>query len=262
MHFLYRRKSSWLLGLIVLLISSTTKAYVPSVKGLAQLVTAQHGKGIYQVQQKVFFSDNKYTLYETWYIKDNLIKLKSSYKNTFSVYSTNKKQVWQESKYFIAPVGEYFYQNFFFSKNSSRFFKAAKKIKLSVSKSFSHLLRYNGNPQYIINNLSNISQTKVPAKYGPNIIIDNLRFYIKQILFKTNIFLQASNYKRYTKGLWLPKNIQVFFNKQSVTISTIKVKSISSYQFNQAKPKNETPKEVAVFNKGSDSLLFFLKHFR
>lgn len=261
MHFLYSLKPVWLLGTTLILISNTTKAYVPSVEGLAQLVTAQHGKGIYKIQQKIFFSDNKYTLYETWYVKDNVLKLKSSYKNTFSIYSTNKKQVWQGSQYFISSIGPYFYQRFFLSQNSSHFFKAAKKIKLSKINSFSHLLRYDGKPQYIINNLSNISQTKTPVKYAPNVIIDNFRFYIKQILFKTNTFLQASHYKRYAKNFWFPKNIQVFFNKQSITISTSKIKSISSYQFNQVKYKKEL-KENSINNKTSENLLEFLKYFR
>lgn len=236
-------------------------AYIPSVEGLAQLVTAQRGKGAYQIQQKIFFSDNKYTLYETWYVKNNILKLKSSYKNTFSIYSINKKQVWQGSKYFISSVGPYFYQTFFLSQNSSHFFKAAKKIKLSKLGSFSHLLRYNGRPQYVINNLSNISKTKTPVKYAPNIIIDNLRFYIQQILFKTNTFIQASHYKRYVKKFWFPKNIQVFFNKQSVTVFTSKIKPISSYQFNQIKYKKKLNKEPAN-NKVSKNLLEFLKYFR
>lgn len=261
MRFIYPVKPFWILGIALILISNTTKAYVPSVEGLAQLVTAQHGKGIYQIQQKIFLPDSKYTLYETWYVKDNLLKLKSSYKNTFSIYSSTTKKVWQGSQYFTSSIGPYFYQRFFLSKNSKNFFKILKKINLSKLNSSSHLLRYNGKPQYVINNLANISQVKAPVKYAPNIIIDNLRFYIQQILFNTNAFIQAANYKRYANNLWFPKNIQVFFNKQSITISTIKIKPISAYQFNKIKYTKKPETELTKY-KASKNLLEFLKYFR
>ncbi|MBE8221344.1 MAG: hypothetical protein HAW60_01285 [Bdellovibrionales bacterium] len=261
MSFLYSLKSFLFFSATLILISNTTKAYVPSVEGLAKLVSTQHGKGAYQIQQKIFFSGNKYTLNETWFVNKGVLKLKSSYKNTFIIYSSNKKQVWQDLKYFISPIGPYFYQRFFLSQNSYSFFNAAKKINLYKNKSFSHLLRFNGKPQYVINNLSKIYKTKTPVKYGPNIIIDNLKFYITQILFKTNTFLQASNYKKFANNLWFPKNIQIFFDKQSVTISTIKIKSISAYKFNQVKYKKESKSEF-INNKSSKTLLKFLKNFR
>lgn len=260
MSLLSSLKAQFFIVLTLILTSTTTKAYVPSVEGLAKLVTAQHGKGIYQIQQKVFFPDSRYNLQETWYIKDNLLKLQSSYKNTFSIYSTKKKQVWRNSQYFISPIGPYFYQNILLSQNTKFFLKAIKQLGLNQTKSSSHLVRYNQKPQYIINNLEQIHEAKTPVKSGPNIIIGNLRFYIQQILFTSNAFVQTSHYKRYKKNLWLPKNTQVFFNKKSFTISTIKVKNINLYQFNQVKYK--ASKSTEQSNPAPQGLLEFLKYFR
>lgn len=243
----------------VWLFSFVAKAYVPSVKGLSQLVTTKQNKAIYKIEQKIFFPDNKYTIYETWYVKNNILKLQSSYNNTFSIYSNKKKQVWTKSKYFISNIGPYFYQRFFISYNTTNFLQNLKKINLTTDKSFSHIVRYLGKPHYIINNLSNISQASKPTKYAPNIIIDNLSFYIKQILFKTNTFIQSSDYKKYTNTFYFPKNIQIFFNKSIVNISTTNIQKISSYQFSKVKYK----KKENVFNAlVYKDLSEFLKYFR
>lgn len=252
-------------GLVLpfLFFSFAAKAYVPSVKGLSQLVVAKQAKAIYKIKQKIYFSDNKYTLYETWYVKNNTLKLQSSYNNTFSIYSFKKKQVWTKSKYFISKVGPYFYQRFFLNRNSKDFLKDLKQLGLNKDKSFSHIVRYLGRPHYIINNLSNVSQSNSPTKYAPNIIIDNLSFYIKQILFKTNIFVQSSNYKRYKKNFYFPKNIQIFFNKSVINISTTSIKSISAYQFNKIKYKKTSKITKDAFSDiNYKNLLQFLKYFR
>lgn len=249
-------------GFSLMLIGRVAKAYVPSVDGLAKLIVAQHGKGIYEIHQKIFFPENQYTLYETWYIKDGLLKLKSSYQNTFSIYSTKKKQVWKNSQYFVSPIGPYFYQKILLSQTSPHFLKAIKKLGLNKTNFASQLVRYNGKAQYAINKLSNGYKGKPPSKFAPNLIIDNLHFYIQQISFSINNFIQMTNYKKYKKNLWLPQNIKIFFNKKTFNISTLKVNRLSSYQFNQIKYKKTKTPQTNNSLKNPQNLLKFLKYFR
>lgn len=240
------------LCLLLLFMPSVVLAYIPPYWMIMSRVAENHGRGIYQVDQRVSFShgEENLSVRERWFIKDSeemrlevvgLGALKDKIRLTF-IYQNGKK-------YYVDPNGvrkssaisKTFLEPYFYFRRSKiiKPMLVARDITPAVSlQSKSH--RYSKEkPTAEQEPYVRLARTGGKVAYalgkGPSagIWIEQDQFHILKIRFSNELEVAASNYSSHSRGAWLPNERQITFKSNQANMVLSKVVGLSGSKKNK-----------------------------
>lgn len=245
--------------IFTILISSfatTTYAYVPRLKTIAQKIAKNNGTQSYLIEKELslFSKENKTSFSEKWWIKSgDAIRVDSSgknpdgtpwmfsivYKNNLRTTTTpggNEKSI-EQSPYFFEPLFHYKNQNSIIQK----------LISLRMAPSWANKIppvRVAGKSQET--EFTNEAFVKLSRKLGlityeigssvekesasPQLWVEQDSFLIKKGQLDRNIYFQNDSHREYSGGLNYPLNQTINWGDLSVQSNTVNVKTLTEVE--------------------------------
>jgi hypothetical protein len=266
---------SFFIFIVLLFYSTLSLAYIPPYWMIMSRVAENHGKGPYQIEQRVVFSHGQepVAVQEKWLIQDEdelrvevegLGPLKDKIRLTY-VYSGGRR-------YFVDADGvrksekvpDEFSEPYFHFRRSkvikprlvstkvlpsetlkSQEDRHSEKDPFPAEESYVRLARSGGVVNYFIG-----TPTPPDAKAKlPGLWIEQDQFNIRKIRFPIGSEVVAEGYRRYSQGAWLPVERRISWNNQSAQVTLRTVQSAAA---------GKTTKELlspASLNFGQDPKL-------
>lgn len=237
---------------ISFLISNFAFAYIPEYSTLLSKAAAQHGKGIYQIEQEVTFQKDSesYAIKETW-----LVQNESSMRVTFEGRGLLKGAVQgvhvydSSSRHYVDSSGAVRQQrltedwlNPFLVFRSSKYPRQRLvNMKVAPQESLNDRapLAATGTPNYTPPNFLRLARVggsicyaigTAPASQGsvvPTAWLEQDQFVFRKLRTSNNTVWKADDFTKTEDGFWYPKSQSYSWGTYNVTIQTISVKPVA-----------------------------------
>lgn len=245
---------------LICLIPTFAMAYIPEPDMILEKTADKHGRGLYLIDQDVIFIDNNvsYTVHEQWIIDDGYnARMRAQGKKQLQdrlditiIYSDKKKYYLDASgnlkadNNYTSWIEPFFH---FRSKDglkghllstkilSATDFNQYEQLKSSakdnsyVKPGFVNLARVNGSISWAFGTPTPLS---AESAY-PGLWIEQDGFHIDKVRLTDGTEVTATDYSRYSNGLYFPKIRRIKFKNSMIEIHTKEVRTMSSSSSNK-----------------------------
>ncbi len=220
--------------------SSLALAYIPDYALIMSRLAENHGRGYYKITQEVLFpaTPEPLTIKETWVVSGGeemsvTLTGKGALKNLVSgtiVYKNNRKY-YKNGGVKVAKLSEDFIEPVFHFRYSKKIKPQLVAMKIAPSESLQSRPLFEGEDakKFPTQGFVRLSRTGgfvtyavgVPtppdqAEENAGIWIEQDRFNVRKVRTHSSATVMASNYNRYPRRLWLPKNRQYTWENHTV----------------------------------------------
>lgn len=245
----------------ILLMSTSSWAYIPPYWMIMSRVTENHGKGLYAIDQDVIFpSENgPIIINERWTVlNEDQLRVEVTGRREFSnqinlvfIYDQNRKHFIGDDgqKKSMRTPHEFFEPVFHFrqSKEIKPYLVAQKIVPTETLRSEPHKFS-NKNPHPaeetyvrlgrlagVVNYIVGLATLPNSATKSPGLWIEQDQFNIRQIRYPSQLQITAPTYSTFSQGFQFPKERDVSFNNVNIKIVTNSVTSIANSGDNKSK---------------------------
>lgn len=246
--------------LFVCLFSIFANAYIPEPEMILDKTAAKHGRGLYIIDQDIIFIDNNisYTVHEQWIIDDGYnarmrAQGKKQLKDRLDITIIYK----DKKKYYLDASGNLKADNNYTSWIEPFFhFRSKEGLKSHIlstgilsASDFSQHAQLKSNAKensHVKPNFINLSRvngainwafgtpTPLSAEQAyPGLWIEQDTFEIDKFRLKSGTEVIATDYSRYSNGLYFPKVRRVKLKDSFVEIHTKEVRAMSNSSSNK-----------------------------
>lgn len=246
--------------LSICLFSIFANAYVPDPDMILDKTADKHGRGLYLIDQDVIFIDNNvsYTVHEQWIIDDGYdARMRAQGKKQLKdrlditiIYKDKKKYYLDASgklkadNNYTSWIEPFFHfrskaglKNHLLSANilsasdinQYEQLKSSAKENSYVKPGFINLARINGSISWAFGTPTPLSAEKP----YPGLWIEQDTFEIDKFRLNDGTEVTASDYSRYSNGLYFPKIRRIKFKDSFVEIHTKEVRTMRSSKANK-----------------------------
>jgi hypothetical protein len=266
-----------------LLVSISSSAYIPRIQMILDRVSDNAGRGIYQIDQDVFFSlgsAEPIVLHETWTIENegslkllvtgtrelkDTLRWNFLYSNSSRFYITNQGK---NSK----PLTEDFSERWFSFRKSENLMRAilqsgwitTEELRAKTTKQESTFV-YPPQPSLRLSRTGGIVSWAIgrpnSSESSSGLWIEQDQFIIRKIKTTTNAEIVADNYSNYARGLQLPRTKKISWDDKNVQIQLV---SVSSPAIKTLAPQLEVSQGLALPSNIPEKTVIeeFYKRFR